>query len=129
MDYNGLNLWDINQKELKMRIIIIVVVMGSALLLSGCGGAIDFRPFAAAIITDYEEEATPISGQCSGGGDCGGKGYLGDGVVKVDCPSCEVSWEQPETDNTLEALPDDKGDSFRLGSGECLRKIYAEQSS
>ena len=98
-----------------MRIISIVGVMGGATLLSGCGISVDFRPFAAAIISEYREESVPISVQCSGGGDCGGRGYLGDGVVKVDCPSCEVSWEQVESSSRLEALPDDKGDGFRFG--------------
>ena len=35
---------------------------------------------------------------------CDGAGYLGDGTIKVDCPDCDVDWQQPAFGSTSGVL-------------------------
>ena len=77
-----------------MRLLLLLIVA-----LAGCQ-ATDYRPFAAAVMGHVRQTDTPPppSG-CPGGGDCDGKGYLGDCTVKVDCPACDI-WQgiKPNTE-------------------------------
>ena len=70
-----------------MRLLVLLTVA-----MAGCQ-ATDYRPYAAAVMGHmrHADPPPPPTG-CPGGGDCDGRGYLGDGTVKVDCPACDI-WQ------------------------------------
>lgn len=56
-----------------------------------------------AAVAEHQPTPNPQPEVCQS---CGGQGWLGDGVIKLDCPDCEVDWKQTEPKNasfTIEA--------------------------
>lgn len=67
-------------------------------MLTGCTAeAEDFVPMIS-VCVGMSDTATPDPPdtpdnptECA---NCGGLGYVGDGVIRSDCPECEIPWEQ-----------------------------------
>ena len=81
-----------NGRMVIVRILIILVV-----IVWGGAGPEEHRPLVAAVMgyhSDAPLAVIPVG--CPGGGECRGFGYLGDGVVKVDCPDCDL-WKEAAT--------------------------------
>lgn len=77
--------------------------------IAGCDQRADLRPFAAAVFAhaDQTPDTDPKTKLCAGGGDCDGKGFVGDQAgIRTDCPFCDIAWTTPE------ARPGDTGAPF-----------------
>jgi len=59
------------------------------LLLVGCVAPPDMVPMVIVSAELASTASPPPSDTCE---NCGGLGYLGDSVVKRDCPECEIPW-------------------------------------
>lgn len=103
---------------------MIRIFAALTILLAGCspeipdmGPAIDVSLGLAAAVEDDNPappEPDPI-GVCD---TCKGKGYLGDGRIRVDCPNCDTPWESGE-DPLLAKLESLEAQIMGLQAAQC----------